>query len=230
MTNNQFTNNQFTKAEKAAEVEKTEKVEEVVLVDSDDRVLGTVEKMKAHELGLLHRAFSIFVYRKHKGEIEFLLQQRQLNKYHCGGLWSNTCCSHPRLNEEITAAGQRRLYEELKLNLGLRNVGRFEYRAEFENGLIEHELDYVLLGEYDDQSSIGFQSGSQSGLQPSLDSELYTELHLFNRNEIAAITWMSMKELLYHLDHFPRRYTPWLKPALMIVQNALEMRNVLCLA
>ena len=103
----------------------------VVLVDENDQVLGIEEKIKAHELALLHRAFSVFIYRKQKDSIEFLLQQRHQNKYHCGGLWTNACCSHPRLNEDVLLAGQRRLNEEMSINIPLNFVDTFIYKAKF---------------------------------------------------------------------------------------------------
>src|SRR5262245_48260979 len=107
--------------------------ESVILVDEQDQILGTEEKIRAHELGLLHRAFSVFVYRKTKNDVELLLQQRHFEKYHCGGLWTNTCCSHPRLSETIVEAAERRLKEEMSLTLPLTPIGNFIYRAAFSN-------------------------------------------------------------------------------------------------
>ncbi len=178
--------------------------EHVVLVDANDKVIGTENKLRAHQLGLLHRAFSIFIYRKTKNGVEFLLQKRHSSKYHCGGLWSNACCSHPRLNENIFLAAKRRLNEELFLNIDipLTLAGSFEYRAILGNGLIEHELDTVLLGEYDE---------STHGLHHQQ----------FNTLEIEAITWMTMKELLQAIEQSPQQFTPWLKPALNKVKEVL---------
>src|SRR5688500_14875256 len=112
--------------------------EHVILVDKQDTMLGVEEKIKAHQLALLHRAFSVFVYRKQAGSIEFLLQQRHKNKYHSGGLWTNTCCSHPRVGESIVFAGERRLKEEMSVQVPLIPVGSFQYFTKFENGLTEH--------------------------------------------------------------------------------------------
>jgi isopentenyl-diphosphate delta-isomerase len=120
--------------------------EQVILVDENDKPIGTAEKMEAHQKGLLHRAFSIFIFNS-KGEM--LLQQRALHKYHSGGLWTNACCSHPKPGEEIKTAAERRLKEELGFDTALEKIFDFVYRADFENGLTEFEFDHVLTGEYD---------------------------------------------------------------------------------
>ena len=121
-------------------------MEQVVLVNDKDEELGVMEKMEAHEKALLHRAFSVFVFNQ-KGEL--LLQQRALNKYHSGGLWTNTCCSHPRPNENIAAAASRRLQEEMGFETTLEKIFDFIYQAGFDNGLTEHEFDHVFIGYYD---------------------------------------------------------------------------------
>ncbi len=164
--------------------------EQVVLVNSKDEVVGTEEKLKAHELGLLHRAFSVFVYRYVDDKIEFLLQQRHQDKYHCGGLWTNTCCSHPRLTEDIISAGRRRLKEEMSLDVPLTRVGQFEYRTSFSNGLIEHELDHVMIGEYNPTQTIV--------LAPA---------------EAQAYAWRSVEEIQHDLLLNPTKYTPWFQTA-----------------
>ncbi len=119
---------------------------DVVLVDPQDQDLGTCEKIEAHKKGLLHRAFSIFVFNK-SGEL--LLQQRAENKYHSGGKWTNTTCSHPLPGEDVLKGGQRRLQEEMGFVCELREVGSFLYKADFENDLTEHEFDHVLQGVWD---------------------------------------------------------------------------------
>lgn len=121
-------------------------METVILVDELDAQIGLMEKMEAHEKALLHRAFSVFVFNK-KGQI--LLQQRSLRKYHSGGLWTNTCCSHPRPNEDTLAAAHRRLKEEMGFDTDLSKAFDFTYKAEFNNGLTEHEFDHVFIGTYD---------------------------------------------------------------------------------
>lgn len=176
-------------------------IENVVLVDAEDKVIGVEEKLKAHQLGLLHRAFSVFIYRKNLEDpntFEFLLQQRHVNKYHCGGLWTNTCCSHPRLNEDIILAGQRRLKEEMAIELALKHVGSFQYKASFDNGLTEHELDHVLLGEYDGVQTI-----------------------VLDPREAQDFCWVSISRLQKELNLHKEHYTPWFKPAFDLVLEDL---------
>lgn len=115
----------------------------VVLVDDDDRAVGRMEKLEAHRQGRLHRAFSVFVF---DGSGRLLIQRRALGKYHSPGLWSNTCCGHPRPGEDTLAAARRRLVEEMGLVCDLEHVHSFIYRADLGNGLWEHELDHVFVG------------------------------------------------------------------------------------
>jgi isopentenyl-diphosphate delta-isomerase len=119
--------------------------EEVVLVNEHDVVLGTMGKLQAHQVGALHRAFSVFLF---DTEGRLLLQRRAPGKYHSAGLWTNTCCSHPRLNETLLEAAQRRLNEEMGIAATLIPQFSFIYRATLDNGLQEHELDHVLFGSY----------------------------------------------------------------------------------
>ncbi|MGD8278940.1 MAG: isopentenyl-diphosphate Delta-isomerase [Gemmatimonadota bacterium] len=120
--------------------------EQVVLVTPDDLPIGVAGKASAHEGGMLHRAFSVFVV---NGAGEWLLQRRASHKYHSGGLWSNTCCSHPRPGEAVEAAAHRRLREEMGFDCALDPVFSFVYRAPLDHGMIEHELDHVLIGVHD---------------------------------------------------------------------------------
>jgi isopentenyl-diphosphate delta-isomerase type 1 len=177
-----------------------EQKEYVILVDENDFETGKEEKLKAHENGLLHRAFSVFLFRKENNGIQLLLQQREKNKYHCGGLWANTCCSHPRIGESITEAGKRRLKEELGIDADLTCAGSFQYKAEFDNGLIEHERDHVLVGWFDgDAESIPF-----------------------NPREVETVRWVLLPDLEEeHLLH-PDRFTPWFKPALSLALKHLS--------
>ena len=119
---------------------------ELILVDENDFPVGKMEKMEAHEKGLLHRAFSVFIYNK-KGEM--LLQQRASNKYHSPNLWSNACCSHPMPGEDTIDAAHRRLQEELGFDTELTPLFQFIYKKEFDNGLTEYEYDHVFVGTYD---------------------------------------------------------------------------------
>jgi isopentenyl-diphosphate delta-isomerase len=117
--------------------------EYVILVDEQDNETGVMEKLLAHQKGLLHRAFSIFIFNDNN---ELLLQQRASSKYHSAGLWTNTCCSHPKPNETVKDAASRRLFEEMGMQCELKIINSFIYKAPFDNGLTEHELDYILIG------------------------------------------------------------------------------------
>jgi isopentenyl-diphosphate Delta-isomerase len=121
--------------------------DEVILVDESDRELGRMDKLEAHRQGLLHRAISVFIFND-RGEL--LLQRRALEKYHSGGLWTNTCCSHPHPGESTAQAASRRLYEEMGLHCELRFRSSFIYNTPFDNGLTEHELDHIFTGTSND--------------------------------------------------------------------------------
>ncbi|MEI6087301.1 MAG: isopentenyl-diphosphate Delta-isomerase [Bacteroidota bacterium] len=148
-------------------------MEQVVLVNDRDEELGVMEKMEAHEKALLHRAFSVFVFNQ-SGEL--LLQQRALDKYHSGGLWTNTCCSHPRPNETVSAAASRRLREEMGFEVPLEKIFDFVYQASFDNGLTEHEFDHVFVGYYDGPMDVNpvevndYVFRSMESIQHSLES------------------------------------------------------------
>ncbi|MBU1046481.1 isopentenyl-diphosphate Delta-isomerase [Patescibacteria group bacterium] len=118
----------------------------IILVDDKDNEIGKGEKMKVHKEGKLHRAFSIFIFNSKK---ELLIQKRAINKYHNGGLWSNSCCSHPNYGESLGKATHRRLKEEMGFDCNLVKMSSFIYRKKFENGLIEHEYDHIFVGEYE---------------------------------------------------------------------------------
>ncbi|MFN3404162.1 MAG: isopentenyl-diphosphate Delta-isomerase [Cytophagaceae bacterium] len=117
--------------------------ENVILVNPKDEEIGIMEKLEAHRKGLLHRAFSVFIFNS-RGE--FLLQKRAESKYHSPGLWTNTCCSHPKPGEDILKAANRRLWEEMGLKTNLEHKFSFVYKTTFENGLTEHEFDHVFFG------------------------------------------------------------------------------------
>lgn len=181
--------------------------EYVVLVDKHDQPTGRAEKMLAHQQGLLHRAFSVLVFKEPAlpitGDSLLLLQQRALDKYHSPGLWTNTCCSHPREGEDIVLAGERRLHDELGFSTPLKHIGYFHYTAHFPNGLIENELDHVLVGSIDDDVTI----------KPV-------------PSEVAATRWISVTDLQTELAADPSRFTPWIGQALAIVlDNALLIRS-----
>ncbi len=158
-------------------------MEKVILVDSDDKEMGTMEKMEAHEKAKLHRAFSIFIL---NSKNQMLLQRRALEKYHCAGLWTNTCCSHPRPGEDIEAAAHRRLKEEMGFDTRLKKVTSFVYKAEFENGLTEHEFDHVFSGTFDGKIK-------------------------HNPSEVCEWKYVDVKELVADIKASPEKYTPWFK-------------------
>jgi len=167
---------------------------EVILVDETDHPIGTMKKQEAHEKGLCHRAFSVFIIRKTDKGIETLLQRRHPDKYHCGGLWTNTCCSHPYPDEDTKAAAERRLYEEMGISTKLNEVGVFHYIANFENGLTENEVDHVFVGE-----------AVQMNFVP-------------NTEEVVDYQWVSLSELEKLAKENPQHYTPWLLPALTFIK------------
>ena len=157
--------------------------EMVVLVDENDREIGTEEKMEAHEEGRLHRAFSIFIFNS-KGEM--LLQRRAFGKYHSGGLWTNACCSHPKPNESVERAAHRRLREELGFDCKLTERFCFIYKARLDHGLIEHEFDHVLTGNHDGE------------IVP-------------NGDEVSEILWITIDDLKSEMRRHPNDFTEWFK-------------------
>ena len=157
--------------------------EMVILVDKNDNQLGLIEKIEAHEKAVLHRAFSVFIL---NDDHELLIQKRALNKYHSPGLWTNTCCSHPRDGETIKKAGIRRLSEEMGFETDLKVLLSFIYKAEFDNGLFEHEYDYVLVG-------------------------YYNQNPIINENEVCDWKWINLDFLKEDIKINPSNYTVWFK-------------------
>jgi len=157
--------------------------EQVILVDENDNEIGTGEKMQVHREGKLHRSFSVFVLNS-KGEL--LLQQRAKTKYHSGGLWSNTCCSHPRPGEATADAARRRLREEMGFDADVQEAFTFVYQVQLDNELSEHEYDHVFIGKFDDQP------------KP-------------NPEEVDNWRYVGLKELQQDIKEHPENYTFWLK-------------------
>ena len=157
--------------------------EHVVLVNTLDQAQGTMEKMSAHKKGILHRAFSVFILNS-KGEL--LLQQRAHHKYHSGGLWTNTCCSHPRDGETVIEAGVRRLQEEMGMKCQLAKGFDFIYRSELDGGLVEHEFDHVLFG--------------RSDVPP-----------VPNPEEVSNYKYVSFTEMRNEMTAHPDDFTPWFR-------------------
>jgi len=178
--------------------------EEIVLVNEKDKIIGARDKFKVHLDGDLHRAFSILVFNPNG---ELLIQKRNLNKYHSGGLWSNTCCSHQRCNEPLNKSIHRRLKEEMGFDCNLKEIFSFKYYIKFKNNLIENELDHVF---------IGFFEGEPIG----------------NKKEVAEFKWISLKNLRTDMVINPNLYSHWFK--IMIrdywgeISNSLNFQELFC--
>lgn len=157
--------------------------EYVILVNEQDEELGLMEKLEAHEKALLHRAFSVFIF---NSKDQLLLQRRALHKYHSAGLWTNTCCSHPRPNENALEAAKRRLKEEMGMDADLSFKTKFIYKTAFDNGLTEHELDYVYTGKSDEHPAI-------------------------NPEEVDRYKWEAIEDIKNDIHQHPERYTSWFK-------------------
>ena len=166
-------------------------MEKVILVDKNDRQVGLMEKQEAHIKGLLHRAFSVFIFNTKN---ELLLQKRANQKYHSGGLWTNTCCSHPRDNESTIDAAYRRLNEEMGMTCDLELKFNFIYKAKLDNNLYEHELDHVFFGFSDTIPKI-------------------------NKKEVCAFDYKTLEFLKKDIIISPNNYTEWFKICLNEVYN-----------
>ena len=159
--------------------------EYVVLVDELDNKVGLMEKMEAHINPTLHRAFSIFIF---NSKNEMLLQQRALSKYHTPGLWTNTCCSHPRDGESLHDATKRRLQEEMGMQCELKEAFSFIYKADVMQGLVEHEFDHVFIGTSDD-------------------------LPIINKDEVESLRYDTVENIKADIERNPQNYTAWFKIA-----------------
>jgi len=157
--------------------------ENVILVDVLDNQLGLMPKMEAHKKAVLHRAFSVFIFND-KGEL--MLQQRAAHKYHSPLLCTNTCCSHQRDGESNIEAGKRRLIEEMGFKTNLKEIFSFVYKAPFDNGLTEHELDHVMIGNFNGTPKI-------------------------NPDEVASYKWMTLEAVKKDIELQPKLYTAWFK-------------------
>ena len=157
--------------------------EHVIFVDEQDNQLGLMPKMEAHEKAVLHRAFSVFIF---NSDGDLMLQQRAAHKYHSPLLWTNTCCSHQRDGESNIEAGKRRLLEEMGFSTELKEVFSFIYKAPFDNGLTEHELDHVMVGYFDGVPEV-------------------------NPEEVASFKWMSLEAIKEDIELHPNLYTAWFK-------------------
>jgi isopentenyl-diphosphate Delta-isomerase len=171
-------------------------MEKVILVDKKDNPLGEMEKMEAHEKAVLHRAFSIFIF---NDDNQLMLQQRALSKYHSPGLWTNTCCSHPRPGEEVGNAAQRRLVEEMGFGCEVKKIFDFIYKAKLDKGLTEHEFDHVFFGRYNESPKI-------------------------NPAEVKSWKWMSMEAIALDMKGSPDKYTIWFQIAFDRVHQFLSAK------
>lgn len=167
---------------------------DVILVDEHDVQTGAMEKMEVHQKALLHRAFSVFIFNE-KGEM--LLQKRADKKYHSGGLWTNACCSHPKPGEELTAAAQARLGEEMGFTTGLKKAFDFIYKVSFDNDLTEHEFDHVFIGSY------------TGDITP-------------NAEEVSDYCFKPVEEIRNSIQSHPQKYTAWFKIAFPKMEAYLE--------
>lgn len=170
--------------------------EKVIIVDKNDNQIGLMPKLDAHKKGILHRAFSVFVLNNNN---EIMLQKRAYNKYHSGGLWTNTCCSHQREGENSIEAGKRRLLEEMGFETELKIITSFIYKVEFENGLTEHELDYLLIGKF-------------------------LKTPVINKQEVADWKWMKIELIADDIKLNPNNYTSWFKIIFDKFQNKIKIK------
>lgn len=162
----------------------------IILVTPNDQRIGVIEKIKGHQFGMLHRAFSVVLFRNKNGTLETLLQQRSSKKYHGGGLWTNTCCSHPRPGEKILKAAEKRLEEEMGIQTKLKELGKFHYIAKLDHGMTENEIDHVFVGTYESD-------------------------HInINQDEVDAYEWVDVRQLKKDLAMHNENYTPWLEQVL----------------
>lgn len=168
---------------------------EVILVDENDQQTGVMEKLEAHRKGLLHRAFSVFIL---NSEGEMLLQKRALNKYHSPGLWTNTCCSHPMPGELTIDAASRRLMEEMGFSCHLKEIESFKYHAPFDNGLIEHEYDHILIGHHNGEV-------------------------LPDPEEVCEHQWLYLDDIEDQLKINKDAFTFWFRIAFPLVKNHLTL-------
>ena len=169
----------------------------VVLVDTEDNVLGECNKLEAHINGKLHRAFSIFIFNSEK---KLLIQKRANHKYHSGGLWSNSCCSHPNINETTLSAAHKRLQDELGFDCELTERGSFIYKVHLDNDLYENEYDHIIIGKYNGEIKC-------------------------NPDEVQEFKWIDMTDIQNEIKNHPEKFTFWFKKILEINSNILSFNT-----
>lgn len=171
---------------------------EVVLVNEMDEVVGTMEKLRAHQEGLLHRAFSVFLFNR---EGKMLLHRRAEGKYHSGGLWTNACCSHPGPGEDIAQAATNRLKEEMGIQCEIKKLFEFTYKAEVGNDLTEYEYDHVFAGVYNDA--------------PQPDPE-----------EVSEWKWMHLESVKEEMQKHPEQFTAWFRIAIPLLEKSIYEKQI----
>lgn len=159
--------------------------EKIILVDENDKEIGSGEKLKVHREGKIHRAFSVFIFNSRR---ELMLQERARSKYHSGGLWTNTCCSHPRVGEKIENAIHRRLRDEMGFDCEVKEIFSFIYKVKLDHGLWEHEFDHVFVGRFDGEPKI-------------------------NPEEADSWKWIDLNKIEKDISENPKKYTEWFKIA-----------------
>lgn len=181
-------------------MKKSENKQDFVLqVDSSDRPIGLIEKKNAHLLGVLHRAFSIFIFREIESSYQLLLQKRAFEKYHSPGLWTNTCCSHAESDIDVEITAKKRLQIEMGFSCDLSFLGTFYYKAEVGNGMIEHEMDHVF-------------------------ATFHNPKHIqLNPEEASAFEWINIDDLQELLIKDTHKYTAWLPGALKFALKFLKL-------
>lgn len=177
-------------------------MQEVILVNENDEQIGTMDKLEAHRQAKLHRAFSVFIF---NSQGQMLLQQRAENKYHSAGLWTNACCSHPSPGEDTNLAVQRRLQEEMGFTTDVIRIFDFTYKAEFDNGLVEHEFDHVYLGVY--------------------NGEIFP-----NPDEVQDFCFKQIEQIKTEMSEQPEEFTAWFHIAFPLLEkwllkNKMELQN-----
>ncbi len=169
----------------------------ILLVNENDEIIGAEEKMEVHKTGKLHRAFSIFVF---NSENKLLIHKRAISKYHSGGLWTNTCCSHQRDGEELYDSIHRRLKEEMGFDCDLDEIFSLKYRAELDKELIEHEIDHVFIGEFDGEP-------------------------ILNPDEADEYAWVNLDDIVRQIREFPNKFTYWFKLLIDIVNKYVQTKE-----
>jgi isopentenyl-diphosphate delta-isomerase type 1 len=172
----------------------------IILVDHNDNNIGSATKLLAHTQALLHRAFSVFIFRHTNSGLELLLQQRALGKYHSAELWTNTCCGHPAPDESTLISAKKRLFEEMNIHLSLQEVGAFHYKQQINNKYWENEIDHLFIGYYTEADPI-----------------------IPNIKEVMDFKWMNLPSIESELKTNSHQFTVWFAQALNIILSRKQL-------